>query len=325
MIFALAITGPTASGKTALSIETAKMLGCEIISLDSMQIYRYMDIGTAKATKEEQAAVKHHMLDFLNPDENYSANSYKSDSLAIAKDICKRGKIPLFVGGTGLYLSTLLRPECETAPESDVNYRKRIEESIKSEEDKIALWKRLNDIDPKSAAMVHYNNVRRVIRALEIYDATGKTKTYFDYMTKEPSKEIKVIHLTIDFHDRENLYRRVDERVDKMVSDGLYEEVTHLLDMGYLKEDTTASQAIGYKEIIEAKNNGLSLDSAKEKIKQASRNYSKRQLTWFRNTKDTITIYADDEMGVMKPRKAFIEEALGIFTNEYKKLINNTH
>ena len=190
MIRALALTGPTASGKTALSLKIAKALGCEIISLDSMQIYKYMDIGTAKATAEERAEIPHHMLDFLLPNEPFSAKAYKDMAMKCANEITMRGKTPLFVGGTGLYLSTLIRPECEEAPESNPSYREAIEAALKTEEDRVRLHERLKEIDPAAADAVHYNNVRRVIRALEIYDATGKTKTYFDELTKRKNEDI---------------------------------------------------------------------------------------------------------------------------------------
>ncbi len=313
MIHALAITGPTASGKTALSLDVAEALGCEIISLDSMQIYKYMDIGTAKATKEERARVPHHMLDILDPDESFSAEAYKEMAMRCAEDISARGKIPLFVGGTGLYLSTLLRPECEKAPESDPEYRRKIEEGL-DEAKKIALHDRLRQIDPISAESVHYNNYRRVIRALEIYDATGKTKTYFDELTKRKSDEISLTHVTLDFHERENLYKRVNLRVDIMLREGLLDEVSSLLDEGHLAPETTAAQAIGYKELIGVIKGEKILDIATEEIKQFSRNYAKRQLTWFRHTDGAIAVKVDTEGGEMREYKDILDECLGIFS-----------
>ena len=295
MIHALAITGPTASGKTALSLDVAEALGCEIISLDSMQIYKYMDIGTAKATKEERARAAHHMLDILDPDESFSAEAYKEMAMRCAEDISARGKIPLFVGGTGLYLSTLLRPECEKAPESDPEYRRKAEEYL-DEAKKIAL------------------HDRRVIRALEIYDATGKTKTYFDELTKRKSDEISLTHVTLDFHERENLYKRVNMRVDIMLREGLLIEVSSLLDKGHLAPETTAAQAIGYKELIDVIKGEKSLEVAADQIKQFSRNYAKRQLTWFRHTDGAIAVKVDTEGGEMRKYEDILAECINVFS-----------
>lgn len=316
MIRALAITGPTASGKTALSLGVAEALGCEIISLDSMQIYKYMDIGTAKATESERARVPHHMIDFLSPGEPFSAEAYKDMAMRVAEDITARGKIPLFVGGTGLYLSTLMRPDCEKAPESDPEYRRKIEEGLTDEDKKIALHDRLREVDPKSAESIHYNNFRRVIRALEIFDATGKTKTYFDELTKRENENLSLTHVTLDFCDRENLYKRVNLRVDEMMRDGLLEEVSSLLEKGYLGDETTASQAIGYKELIGVVKGEKSLDVATEEIKQFSRNYAKRQLTWFRHTNGATSLKVDTEDGKMREYKDILNECLSIFSSD---------
>ncbi len=315
MIHALAITGPTASGKTALSIEVARRLGCEIISLDSMQIYRGMDIGTAKATAEERAAVPHHMIDLLPPGCDFSAKQYKDMALDIAADIEARGKIPLFAGGTGLYLSTLIRPECEAPPESVREYRDGIMSGIATEEDRIRLWERLSEVDPESAAATHHNNVRRVIRALEIYDATGKTKTYFDRLSQAPSDRIEVRHVTLDFHNRDTLYRRIDARVDEMLSSGLMNEVRDLVSRGELLPHTTAAQAIGYKELLCALRGEASLEDAVLELKQASRNYAKRQLTWFRNNACAEVLYCDTEGGDMIPLCELCRTACDYFLN----------
>ena len=313
MIHAIAITGPTASGKTALSIGVAKALGCEIISLDSMQIYKHMDIGTAKATAEERAEIPHHMIDFLSPEESFSAKAYRDTAMRCAEDIQKRGKIPLFVGGTGLYLSTLLRPDCEEPPESNPDYRRKIEETLTDEEKKIELHERLRQIDPKSAESVHYNNTRRVIRALEIFDATGKTKTYFDLLTKKKNENLTLTHITLDFHERDNLYSRVDKRVEVMLSDGLLAEVESLYSKGLLAPHTTASQAIGYKELVGVIEGKKSFAAAVEEIKQFSRNYAKRQLTWFRHTEDKIPVFVDTESGKMRSVDELLSECIGIF------------
>lgn len=316
MIKALAITGPTASGKTSLSIRLAKELGCEIISLDSMQIYKRMDIGTAKATEKEQSEVPHHMLDFLSPDESFSANTYKEMAMKCAEEITARDKTPLFVGGTGLYLSTLIRPDTEQAPESDPEYRKKIEDDLDTEEKKIALHERLRQVDPKSAELIHYNNTRRVIRALEIFDATGKPKSYFDELSKTKNGNIEITHLTLDFHDREKLYERVNLRVDMMMKEGLFEEVASLLQDGYLCKDSTAAQAIGYKEMIDVILDNAPIEEATERIKQATRNYAKRQLTWFRNMKDVNTVFMDTADGAMRCTEDIIKECKQILAKE---------
>lgn len=318
MIHAIALTGPTASGKTALSLDIAEALGCEIISLDSMQIYKYMNIGTAKATDDERARVPHHMVDFLSPDESFSAKAYKDMAMRCAEDITKRGKIPLFVGGTGLYLSTLVRPDCEEPPESNPEYRRKIEETLTDEGKKIELHERLRQIDPRSAESVHYNNTRRVIRALEIFDATGKTKTYFDDLTKRKNEDLTLTHVTLDFYERDNLYRRVDTRVDKMLEEGLIPEIEDLLARGYLRPETTAAQAIGYKELIGALKGEKTLETATDELKQYSRNYAKRQLTWFRNTADKISVYVDTEDGAMRPYSDVLGECIKIFSSHLK-------
>ena len=318
MIHAIALTGPTASGKTALSLDIAEALGCEIISLDSMQIYKYMNIGTAKATDDERARVPHHMVDFLSPDEIFSAKAYKDMAMRCAEYITKRGKIPLFVGGTGLYLSTLVRPDCEEPPESNPEYRRKIEETLTDEGKKIELHERLRQIDPRSAESVHYNNTRRVIRALEIFDATGKTKTYFDDLTKRKNEDLTLTHVTLDFYERDNLYRRVDTRVDKMLEEGLIPEIEDLLARGYLRPETTAAQAIGYKELIGALKGEKTLETATDELKQYSRNYAKRQLTWFRNTADKISVYVDTEDGAMRPYSDVLGECIKIFSSHLK-------
>ncbi|MBR2343612.1 MAG: tRNA (adenosine(37)-N6)-dimethylallyltransferase MiaA [Clostridia bacterium] len=299
MIKALALTGPTASGKTALSISLARELGCEIISLDSMQIYKGMNIGTAKATAEERAAAVHHLIDFLSPTEDYSAEAYRTAAMAAARDISERGRLPLFVGGTGLYLDTLLRAPVPEVPPSDPARRAAALEKIKSEDDVRALWEHLYEIDPQSAEATHMNNVKRVLRAIEIYDATGKPKSYFDRLSKETPPDIEAPVITLDFHSRELLYSRTDRRVDEMMREGLLTEVTELLNEGLLVEGTTAAQAIGYKELIEYIRGEVTLDEAVEKIKLSTRRYAKRQLTWFRHT-GAHRLFVDGENGKIK-------------------------
>ena len=309
MIFALAITGPTASGKTALSLGLADRLSAEIISCDSMQIYKGMDIGTAKATAAERAQIPHHLIDFLSPTESYSVESYRSSAIACAKDITARGGLPMFVGGTGLYIDSVGRCNAQDAPESDPEYREKILASVKTEEDITALWERLRTVDPESAEKIHKNNVKRVIRALEIYDSTGKQKSLLDKESLCGEREVFVGMITIDFLDRELLYKRVDTRVDIMIEEGLLAEVESLYREGLLSSGT-ASAAIGYKEIVEYIEGRRTLAEAVDEIKLASRRYAKRQLTWFRHEKGARVIYADRPDGKMKSADEMISEAM---------------
>jgi tRNA dimethylallyltransferase len=315
MIYALAITGPTAGGKTALSLELCKNFEAEIISCDSMQIYRGMDIGTAKATAEERRSVPHHMIDIISPDVSFSAADYKELAMPVAKDIAARGKLPVFVGGTGLYIDTVKRSFSGQAPESRAEYREELLKGVKTEEDRIALWERLRSVDEKSAEQIHYNNLKRVMRALEIYDATGKPKSYFDSIAGAPSEEITIVHVTIDFHQREKLYERIDARVDKMITDGLLAEVEALRNGGFLDGNTTAGGAIGYKEIITGAEEGPPIAEVIENIKRASRNYAKRQLTWFRHTEGAITLYADADDGTPRSTDELYGELVRILKN----------
>lgn len=309
MIFALAITGPTASGKTALSLDLAERLSAEIISCDSMQIYQGMDIGTAKATESERARVPHHLIDFLSPKESYSVENYRTSAIECAREITSRGRLPLFVGGTGLYIDSVSRALSQDAPESDPEYRERLLSSIKTDEDVSALWERLRSVDPESAEKIHKNNVKRVIRALEIYDTTGKPKSLLDRESLDGEREVFVGMITLDFHDRELLYSRVDKRVDIMMNEGLLEEVRALYDGGLLSSGT-ASAAIGYKEIIEYLDGRCTLDEAIDSLKLASRRYAKRQLTWFRHEKGARVIYADTPDGRMRSAEELLSEAL---------------
>ena len=309
MMRALAITGPTASGKTALSIALARELLGEIISCDSMQIYREMDIGTAKATSAERELAPHHLIDFLAPDASYSADNYRCDALRVCEEISERGRLPIFVGGTGLYIDTVARATAEDVPPSDPEYRERVLSGIKSEAYIDALWQKLYAVDPESAEKIHKNNVKRVVRALEIYDATGKTKSYFDALTKSAVPPIQIKMITLDFHHRDRLYERIDARVDKMIAEGLLEEASSLYKRGYLSPDTTAGQAIGYKELLGYIEGEDTLNEAVKKIKLSSRRYAKRQLTWFRHS-DAYRLFIDTENGDVRPERELIEELL---------------
>ena len=308
MIFALALTGPTASGKTALSLGIAEAFGCEIISCDSMQIYEGMNIGTAKATEAERRIAPHHLIDFLSPEESFSAEDYRAMAVKAAGEIASRGNIPLFVGGTGLYIDTVMRGVSEAPPSSE-EYRREMMLIAESEDGTDRLYERLSEVDPESAATMHKNNVKRVIRALEIYDLTGKPKSYFDELSRSSRGEVEVGMITLDFHNRDNLYKRVDERVDLMIEEGLVDEVRELYSSGILKKDTTAAAAIGYKEVIGYLDGEMSLEQTVELIKLSTRRYAKRQLTWFRHERDALRLYIDAEDGALKTKDELLSEA----------------
>ena len=318
--WALAVTGPTASGKTALSIALAKELSAEIVCLDSMQIYKGMDIGTAKPTADERAAVRHHLVDFLPFSENYNAENYKTDALYAVDGILERKNVPLFVGGTGLYIDTLTSRGENLAPESDKEYLNERLCAVKSAEDAHALWVELLMVDPESAEQIHENNVKRVLRALEIYEKSGKTKTYFDALSRAGEPALRVGMVTLDFHDRDLLYSRVNLRVDEMMREGLLSETERLRDEGLFDGDFTAAQAIGYQEIGEYLFGKCALAEAVENLKLATRRYAKRQLTWFKHERDAYRLYMDTEGGRMRDADDVLAEAkaacLG-FLNEF--------
>ena len=282
---ALAIVGATASGKTSLSIEAARRFDCEIICCDSMQIYKHMDIGTAKATAEEQKAVAHHMMDFLSPEQSYSAADYAKDAYNVALSIEKKGRLPLFCGGTGLYLEAVRSGRHTPLSKADESYRNELFEISKTENGKDILYEMLLSVDKLSAEAIHKNNVKRVIRALEIYRATGKPKSEWDRESKKLPPQIDLLCFCIVYEDRNTLYSRIDQRVDQMIENGLREETEFLLKNGYLSESNTASQAIGYKEFVPYFNREISLNEAVFNVKQESRRYAKRQITWFKRTK----------------------------------------
>ncbi len=293
----LAVVGPTASGKTALSIALAKKLDGEIISCDSMQIYRGMDIGTAKPTAEEMCGIPHHMLDIIDPSEPFSAADYAPMAKACIADISSRGKLPIFCGGTGLYLDAVL---IET-DYADVETDPALRASLLSDAEKYgaeSLWQRLLAVDPESAATIHQNNVKRVARALEIYLSSGITKTEWDARSRLRPSPYNSVIIAID-RDREELYRRIDLRVDLMMESGLLAEVDGLLVSGKLPRNASAAQAIGYKEFIDYFDGLISLPEAIELVKRASRRYAKRQLTWFRRNSAVNWLKSNDNFEVI--------------------------
>ncbi|WP_243386950.1 tRNA (adenosine(37)-N6)-dimethylallyltransferase MiaA [Bacillus kexueae] len=274
----IVIIGPTAVGKTKLSIELAKRFNGEVISGDSMQIYKGMDIGTAKIKQEEMEGIPHHLLDIKSPEESYSVAEFQSMVRPLITDITNRGKMPMIVGGTGLYIQSVLYDYKFTDSKGNEQLRSELEKkaAIMGKE---ALYEELVQIDPVSAKKIHPNNVRRVIRALEIYYDCGKTMSEVEHTNEaNPLYDVALIGLTMD---REQLYKRINYRVDLMVEEGLLEEVKGLYKTGL--RDCQSIQAIGYKEIYSYLDGVQSLDSAIEQLKQNSRRYAKRQLTWFRN------------------------------------------
>ncbi len=277
----IVIAGPTASGKTDLAVELALKVDGEIVSADSMQIYRKMDIGTAKPTIEERRGIPHHMIDIVDPDEEFSVAQFKSAAEACIKEIIGRGKIPVIAGGTGLYINSLVYNISFSDTISDWNYREQLQ-NLALEHGPAALHKMLEEVDPVSAAAIHPNNVKRIIRALEVYKTTGKPISEHKEESRKtpPPYDYKIFGLEVT---RDNLYRRIEKRVDKMMHQGLCDEVEGLLKSGY-SPNLVSLQGIGYKEIISAIEGKCSLDTAVENIKLGTRHLAKRQITWFNKT-----------------------------------------
>lgn len=286
----ICICGPTASGKTALSIALAKQLHTEIISADSMQIYREMDIGTAKATPEEQMQAVHHMIDFLDPRETFSVARYVDMADRCAQDILSRGSIPIVVGGTGLYIDSLIRCDAFSGDETDLVIREKYNK-IALEEGNEAVHRCLSAVDPVSAERLHPNNLKRVIRALEVFEQTGLTIDEFNRQNQRSEPKYKAIKFALCPSNREVLYDRINKRVDSMLERGLLEETRRLYEDGKLVG--TAAQAIGYKELTDYLFHDAPLSQCIELLKQRSRNYAKRQLTWFKRDPDIHWLYYD--------------------------------
>lgn len=289
----IAVAGHTASGKTSLAIRLAEILGGEIVCCDSMQIYRVMDIGTAKPTPEELARVPHHMVDFVDPMREYSCAEYAEDAERAIKDIISRGKLPVICGGTGLYLDTLLfeRPFDECGGRSDVRERLAAEaEELGAH----ALHEKLREVDPESAEKIHENNLRRVIRALEIYETTGRKKSELDAIPSPAKYDFLAFELRRT--DMDERYARIEKRCDDMIAAGLLEETKKLLDMGIFEKNPTAAQAIGYKEMLGCVRGEMDLSEARERLCVATRRYAKRQVTWFSAKNYIETVGLTDSM-----------------------------
>jgi len=274
----IVIVGPTAVGKTYVSVELAKKLNSEIISADSMQIYKEMNIGTAKVTEEEKHGITHHMIDFINPDENYSVSDFKNDAENIIDNMILKNNIPIIVGGSGLYVNSLIYDLDFGKAKSDGKFRDYYTYYYK-EHGEDALYEKLKKIDPESAEKIHKNNVKRVIRALEVYDITGKKFSELNTDIRKKSNKYDCILVGLSM-DRKILYERINQRVDKMLSDGLVEEVRSLMEKGYEKH-LVSMQGIGYKEIIEFLEGNIPLEEAVNILKRNTRRFAKRQYTWF--------------------------------------------
>ena len=278
------VAGPTASGKTALGIALAKDFNGEIVSADSMQIYRGMDIGTAKASLAEREGIPHHMLDVAEPWEDYSVARYVEQAEACCRDILRRGKLPILVGGTGLYIDSLVSGRDFAAVDSDQGLR----EALSAEYDALggeAMHRRLQEIDPERAAILHPGDKRRIVRALEVYRLTGMTITEHDRKSRETPPRYRALRIGLAFRDRADMWARIDRRVDDMVAQGLLQEVETLLQSG-LPHDATALQAIGYKQFLAVAEGRATVDEAIAEVKLRSRQYAKRQLTWLRRDED---------------------------------------
>ena len=278
----ICIAGPTASGKTALAVEIAKLTNGEVVSCDSMQIYKRMDIGTAKPTPDEMQGIPHHMIDVAEPDEDFSVSRYCCMAAPIVDDIVTRGKTAVIAGGTGLYMDSLIRGN-DFAPFPSTGQRERLEAQADAEGMESMLnW--LRSIDPEAAARLHLADRKRIIRALEVYLETGETITEHNRRTQALPPRYSPLWLGLDFTDRAELYRRIDLRVELMLEAGLVEEIQNLLASG-IPEKCTAMQSIGYKEFVEALDGQWTIKEAAAQGQQASRRYAKRQLTWFRRNK----------------------------------------
>ncbi len=279
----ICIAGPTASGKTALAVALAKELQAEVVSCDSMQVYKYMDIGTAKPTKEEMDGIVHHMLDVADPREDFSVSRYCEMATPIIDDILARGKTVIVAGGTGLYMDALIRGN-SFAPCPSTGMREKLEVQADLEGME-AMLSHLRTIDPESAERLHLSDRKRIIRALEVYYETGETITEHNRRTQAVPPRYRPVWFALEDQERSALYQRIDNRVLQMLENGLLDEIDSLLARG-IPEKATAMQAIGYKEFLNARSGQCSYAEATSQVQQASRHYAKRQLTWFRRNQD---------------------------------------
>ncbi|MGN1418521.1 MAG: tRNA (adenosine(37)-N6)-dimethylallyltransferase MiaA [Acutalibacteraceae bacterium] len=309
--FVIVIAGPTASGKTALGIEIAKRVGGEIISADSMQIYKDITVATAKPTEEEMHEVKHHLVDFLPLGEKFSVAKYKALAQKKIDEIFAKGKTPVIVGGTGLYIDSLLN---NTA---FCDYEKNdVRQKIEAEADKVGIekiYEHLKTIDPEAASKLHLNDRKRIIRALEVYYLTGKTISEQNALSHAEKSKYAFCLIGLNAHDRQFLYDRINRRVDFMLENGLIEEAKRFYSSEISK---TAAQAIGYKELKPYLDGEISLEEATEKLKMETRRYAKRQLTWFRRYKEINWVYIDEEN--------ITEKSMQIINDFERKCVNGS-
>ena len=303
----ICIAGPTASGKTALAVELAKRTNGEVVSCDSMYVYRHMNIGTAKPTLDEMQGIVHHMIDVAEPTEDFSVSRYCEMATPIVDDIIARGKTAIIAGGTGLYMDSLMKGN-DFAPTPATGHREKLEEKLQAE-GLNALTDLLEKIDPEALERSQ-NNPRRIIRALEVFYETGETITAHNLRTQAIPPRYQPLWLGLDFEERAELYRRIDMRVDIMLEAGLIEEIRQLLSMG-IPSDCTAMQAIGYKEFVGALSGLDTLENAADAVRQGSRRYAKRQLTWFRRNKDMHWLIRKHEQS----SEEILAEALQIVAN----------
>ena len=288
----ICIAGPTASGKTALAVELAKELNGEVVSCDSMQVYKRMDIGTAKPTAEEMQGIPHHMLDVAQAWEDFSVSRYCNQAAPIVDDIIAQGKTAIIAGGTGLYMDSLIRGN-NFAPFPSTGVREALEARAEAEGIQ-PLLEELAQVDPESTGRLHPSDRKRIIRALEVYRETGITITEHNRRTREVPPKYRPVWLGLDFSDRAALYRRIDRRVEAMLEAGLLEEIRSLLESG-IPESCTAMQAIGYKEFLPVLRGERALCDAAAEVRQSSRRYAKRQLTWFRRNQAIHWIVREED------------------------------
>lgn len=308
----IAIVGPTASGKSALALALAKEYGGEIISCDSMQVYKRMNIGTAKPSALEMSEVRHHLIDVREPTESFSCEDYVSLASSAIDLVSESGRLPIVCGGTGLYLDALLRGG-NSAPSLDTSDI-RAKLSLRAENEGVfALYEELLRVDPESAAAIHPNNVKRVIRALEIYIASGEKKSELDKRSKELESPYDARVIYLNYLNRDILYRRIDSRVDVMIKEGLVEETRALMSERAFELNRTASQAIGYKELFGFIEGRESLESAIETLKRATRRYAKRQITWFSAKDYILPLDVDDDNG-LKTFEEIVNNAKKLFS-----------
>lgn len=281
------LTGPTASGKTALSVELAKRIGGEIISADSMQVYRHMDVGSAKVTKEEMDGVPHHLIDVLDPQDAFNVVVFQEMAKEAMEKIRANGHIPIVAGGTGFYIQALLNDIDFTENDGDMEYRQSLE-TLAAEQGAEVLHEKLRQVDPASAEAIHANNIKRVIRALEFYEKTGKRISEHNEEERKKESPYQFAYYVLNM-ERERLYQRIDMRVDLMMEHGLEDEVKKLKAMGCTR-DMVSMQGLGYKEILDYLNGEISLDEAVYILKRDTRHFAKRQLTWFKREREVTWI-----------------------------------